>query len=123
MKKLILIEPAGIVKYRMRGFHYFEDIANRDYFRKISLALGVLAGLTPPDWEIEILQEPADRINFDARVDLVGMLLLRYGQHLDCRRCNREGVQKAGCQSYYGRNTSHRIVQRSPGALRFSLHW
>ena len=73
MKKLILIEPAGIVKYRMRGFHYFEDIANRDYFRKISLALGVLAGLTPPDWEIEILQEPADRINFDARVDLVGI--------------------------------------------------
>jgi radical SAM superfamily enzyme YgiQ (UPF0313 family) len=73
MKKLILIEPAGKLQYRMKGFHYFEDIANRDYFRKISLALGVLAGLTPPDWEIEILQEPADRINFDASADLVGI--------------------------------------------------
>jgi len=49
MKKLLLIEPAGKIRYRMNGFHYLERIANRDYLRKHSLALGVLAGLTPPD--------------------------------------------------------------------------
>ena len=73
MKKLLLIEPAGKVQYRINGFRYFERISNRDYFRKPSLALGVLAGLTPPDWEIEILQEPVDTIDYDARADLVGI--------------------------------------------------
>jgi radical SAM superfamily enzyme YgiQ (UPF0313 family) len=73
MKKLLLIEPAGKVQYRINGFRYFERISNRDYFRKPSLALGVLAALTPSDWEIEILQEPVDRIDYDARADLVGI--------------------------------------------------
>jgi radical SAM superfamily enzyme YgiQ (UPF0313 family) len=73
MKKLLLIEPAGKLQYQASGFHYFEKISNRDYFRKPTLALGVLAALTPPDWEIEILQEPEDRIDYDARADLVGI--------------------------------------------------
>ncbi|MBE9518833.1 MAG: B12-binding domain-containing radical SAM protein, partial [Bacteroidetes bacterium] len=73
MKKLLLIEPAPKVEYRIRGVHYFERLSNRDYFRKSSLALGVLAGLTPPDWEIKILQEPTDEIDFGIKVDLVGI--------------------------------------------------
>ena len=73
MKKLLLIEPAPKVEYRIRGVHYFERLSNRDYFRKSSLALGVLAGLTPPDWEIKILQEPTDEIDYGIKVDLVGI--------------------------------------------------
>jgi len=73
MKKLLLIEPVGKVQYRISGMRYFEKVSNRDYFRKPTLALGVLAGLTPPDWEIEILQEPSDTIDYDARADLVGI--------------------------------------------------
>ena len=73
MKKLILIEPAGKVEYQMKGIHFFVGIANRDYFKKTSLALGVLAGLTTDNWEIEIWQEPADKINFDMPADLVGI--------------------------------------------------
>ena len=73
MKKLLLIEPAGKIQRRISGIHYLEKISNRDYFRKQSLALGVLAGLTPPEWEIDILQEPADTIDFNVRAELVGI--------------------------------------------------
>ena len=38
-----------------------------------SLALGILASLTPSDWNIRILQEPKDKINFDEKADLVGI--------------------------------------------------
>jgi radical SAM superfamily enzyme YgiQ (UPF0313 family) len=59
--KLLLIEPAN----------RFTGLKNK--FHVPPLALGVLAGLTPPDWEVEILLEPKDRIHFDREVDLVGI--------------------------------------------------
>ncbi len=73
MKKLLLIEPASRLKYQKRKFQYLENVANKHYFRRASLALGVLAGLTPPDWEVEIRREPIDQIDFDVQVDLVGI--------------------------------------------------
>ena len=73
MKKLLLIEPAGKLQYRMRRIQLFERIANKDYFKKPSLALGVLADMTPSDWEIKILQEPGDRIDYSEQADLVGI--------------------------------------------------
>lgn len=73
MKKLLLIEPGSRLKYKIRKFQYFENIANRHYFKIPSLALGVLAGLTPPDWEIEVIREPGDEIIYHNDIDLVGI--------------------------------------------------
>lgn len=73
MKKLLLIEPAVKTKYRTGQIRFFEKIANNDYFKKPSLALGVIAGLTPPDWEIQIVQGHADAINYNERPDLVAI--------------------------------------------------
>lgn len=73
MKKLLLIEPAVKLKYRSSRIQLFEKIADRDYFKKPSLALGVIAGLTPPDWEIKIVQGHADRIEYRERPDLVAI--------------------------------------------------
>lgn len=50
-----------------------EKIARSNYLDVPPLALGVLAGLTPPDWEIKILQEPRDRVDFNEKADLVGI--------------------------------------------------
>jgi radical SAM superfamily enzyme YgiQ (UPF0313 family) len=71
--KLLLIEPANRLAIKKNKLHFFENIARGDYFRVPPLALGVLAGLTPPEWEIKILQEPVDRIDFDEEVDIVGI--------------------------------------------------
>ena len=37
------------------------------------LALAYVAGATPPDWEVRIVDESAARIDFDCAVDLVGI--------------------------------------------------
>lgn len=37
------------------------------------LSLAILAGLTPPEHEVEIVEEPWDTINFDKSYDLVGI--------------------------------------------------
>jgi len=59
--KLLLIEPSN----RYTGL--------KSKFHVPPLALGVLASLVPPDWEVEILIEPKDNIHYDAEVDLVGI--------------------------------------------------
>jgi radical SAM superfamily enzyme YgiQ (UPF0313 family) len=45
----------------------------RTEFRVPSLVLELLASCTPPDWDVRIIQEPFDRIDFDQEVDLVGI--------------------------------------------------
>lgn len=73
MNKLILVEPASRLKYQKRKIQILENIANSHYFRTPSLALGVLAGLTPPDWDIRIMREPRDRIIYHEDADIVGI--------------------------------------------------
>lgn len=73
MKKLLLIEPASRLKYQRKRIHYLENIANGHYFKVPSLALGVLAGLTPGDWEIQVIREPGEVISFGEEADLVGI--------------------------------------------------
>jgi radical SAM superfamily enzyme YgiQ (UPF0313 family) len=45
----------------------------RTEFRVPSLVLELLASQTPPDWDVRIIQEPFDRIDFDQEADLVGI--------------------------------------------------
>ena len=71
MKKLLLIEPASRLKYHKYRVRYFENVANRHYFKMPSLALGVLAGLTPPEWEIEIIREA---VHLDGNFSSLGVL-------------------------------------------------
>lgn len=71
--KLLLIEPASQLVTQKKKFQILENIARKEYFDVPPLALGVLAGLTPPDWEIKIIQEPRDMVNFDEKADLVGI--------------------------------------------------
>ena len=48
----------------------------RTHFRVPSLVLELLAALTPPDWDVRIIQEPFDRIDFDEEADLVGITVV-----------------------------------------------
>jgi radical SAM superfamily enzyme YgiQ (UPF0313 family) len=48
----------------------------RSEFHVPSLVLELLAARTPPDWDVRIIQEPFDRIDFDAEVDLVGITVV-----------------------------------------------
>lgn len=71
--KLLLIEPANRFAIPVSKFHLLERIARSNYLNVPPLALGVLAALTPPEWEIKILQEPKDRVDFNEEADLVGI--------------------------------------------------
>jgi radical SAM superfamily enzyme YgiQ (UPF0313 family) len=59
--KMLLVEPTNI------------HAGLRSKFRVPPLALGVLASLTPSDWEVKIVQEPQDNIDFNEDVDLIGI--------------------------------------------------
>ena len=48
----------------------------RSEFRVPSLVLELLASLTPPDWNVRIIQEPFDRVDFDEEVDLIGITVV-----------------------------------------------
>lgn len=71
--KLLLIEPVNRLALKKKSFHIFDNIARASYFRVPPLALGILAGLTPPEWEIKIIQEPLDTPDYDEDADLVGI--------------------------------------------------
>lgn len=45
-------------------------------FRVPSLVLELLASLTPPNWDVRIIHEPFDEIDFDEEVDLVGITVV-----------------------------------------------
>lgn len=63
MKVLRLIAPSWA--------HALGHNIGRSLFPPLSLA--VLAGLTPPDWDVSIVDESVERINFDQPADLVGV--------------------------------------------------
>lgn len=56
----MLIEPANQKIVQEENKQIIRTLYRKNYFSVPSLALGILAGLTPPDWEIKILQEPGD---------------------------------------------------------------
>ncbi|MBU4561223.1 B12-binding domain-containing radical SAM protein, partial [bacterium] len=64
--KLLLIFPMG--KGRMMGKH--------SHFKLAPLTLPHIAGLTPGDVDIQIIDELVDEVDFDADVDLVGLSVL-----------------------------------------------
>ena len=71
--KLLLIEPANRLAIKINKIHILENLAHKSYLGVPPLALGVLAGLTPPDWEIKIIREPTDKVDFDEDADLIGI--------------------------------------------------
>jgi len=64
--KLLLIFPMG--KGKVMGKH--------SYFKLAPLSLPYIAGLTPGDVDIQIIDELVDEVDFDADVDLVGLSVL-----------------------------------------------
>jgi radical SAM superfamily enzyme YgiQ (UPF0313 family) len=59
--KILFISPCPKDERRHKNLHIPQ------------LSLPILAGLTPPEHEIEIVEEPWDKINFDKKYDLVGI--------------------------------------------------
>lgn len=74
--KIKLIAPAG----KTRAFLDWQDpIGMRSHRRMAApLSLPILAGLTPSDIEIEIIDEYIEPIDFDDKVDLVGITFMTY---------------------------------------------
>jgi len=73
--KLTLINPSR-KKYNINvfwDFKFLTKLSGGKAFTPISLALPTLAALTPPDIEISIIDENAENINFDEKVDLVAL--------------------------------------------------
>lgn len=63
MNKLLLINPSS----RTRK----EGLGQRPWQATPPLALGYIAALTPPDWEVRIVDEYIEPINFHEPADLV----------------------------------------------------
>ncbi len=70
---LLLIQPAPPSDYGNDALRFISNFARRNYLGIPPLSLGIIAALTPPDWNVTILQEPADQITFDEKADLVGI--------------------------------------------------
>ena len=62
--KVTLIEPAMIKN---------DDFSEKPSWQLTPLTLATLAGLTPPDVEVEALDDRLEEIDYDAPRDLVGI--------------------------------------------------
>jgi radical SAM superfamily enzyme YgiQ (UPF0313 family) len=71
--KLILIQPAPTVDLYHSSFGFINNFIRKNYFTVPPIALGILAGLTPPSWEVKIIQEPNQQIDLNEPADLVGI--------------------------------------------------
>jgi radical SAM superfamily enzyme YgiQ (UPF0313 family) len=71
--KLLLIQPAPYMDHQDKSFNLVNFIARKNYFTVPPISLGILAALTPPDWEIRIIQEPHQKVDFNEPADLVGI--------------------------------------------------
>jgi radical SAM superfamily enzyme YgiQ (UPF0313 family) len=71
--KLLLIQPAPYMGHQVNSFRLVNFIARKNYFTVPPISLGILAALTPPDWEVRIIQEPHQKVDFDEPADLVGI--------------------------------------------------
>lgn len=70
---LLLIQPASPSDHEDSSLRFISNLARENYLAIPSLSLGIVAALTPPGWNIRILQEPVDQINFEEKADLVGI--------------------------------------------------
>ncbi len=52
---------------------FISNFARKNYFSIPPISLGILAELTPPSWDVKIIQEPQHQIDFDEQADLVGI--------------------------------------------------
>jgi hypothetical protein len=66
MKKLLLILPRND-----RG--YWGKVSKKGKTGFVRLSLPVIASLTPSNWHVEILDARATPVDFDKKVDLVGI--------------------------------------------------
>jgi len=71
--KLILVEPLNRQATIRKKTSILQKIPLRTYFNTPTLALGIIAALTPEEWEVKIVQEHAGRVEYDEEVDLVGI--------------------------------------------------
>lgn len=82
--KILLVSPDVSAKEESQNdFVYFSSLVNKPGKKKTShksgvlpLALPTLAALTPPEFEVRILDENIEDIDFDAPVDIVGITFL-----------------------------------------------
>ncbi len=56
-----------------RTFGLTNYFARKNYFTVPPISLGILAAMTPSFWEVKIVQEPHQQVNFDEPADLVGI--------------------------------------------------
>lgn len=66
MKKLLLVLPKS-----ERG--YWGKVSRKGKAGFVRQSLPAVAALTPPDWDVEILDARTTPVNFDVKVDLVGI--------------------------------------------------
>ena len=71
--KLLLIQPAPPEARQGKAFNLLNVISRRNYFTVPPISLGILAALTPSSWDIRIIQEPHQEVNYDEPADLVGI--------------------------------------------------
>ena len=64
--KVLLISPIGQNKF----------LGGEFYFRLPFLSLPVLAAWTPPEFEVSIIDEKVQEIDFDQDADLVGITVM-----------------------------------------------
>jgi radical SAM superfamily enzyme YgiQ (UPF0313 family) len=66
MNKLLLVQPRND-----RG--YWGKVSKKGKAGLVRLSLPTIATLTPPDWEVEILDARATPVNYSRKIDLVGI--------------------------------------------------
>lgn len=71
MKKMLLIQPTV---YDPKG-----DLVKKDKLYFVGLAMPLLAALTPKEYEVKILLETIEDIDFDIDVDIVGIGSMGHG--------------------------------------------
>jgi radical SAM superfamily enzyme YgiQ (UPF0313 family) len=71
--KLLLIQPAPFMDDQFESSGFMNHLARKNYFSVPPLSLGILAALTPPSWDIRIIQEPKQRVSFNEPATLVGI--------------------------------------------------
>jgi len=69
-KKLLLVYPKSNSAHNAR-MRSFPSLMNRAGFLNVSLA--TVAGMTPPDLEVQIVDEDRETIDFDQHYDIVGI--------------------------------------------------
>jgi radical SAM superfamily enzyme YgiQ (UPF0313 family) len=76
--ELLLINPSRGINYRAHSdFRISSQVRDKKYYA-MPLALTVVAGLTPSDVNIRIIDEEIEDIDFDTHADIVGLTAMTY---------------------------------------------